>query len=330
MTILPVLELDPTDLLNAGARARRAGELMETIAAAVAELRDLVADPELRVERVLEAVHPPRDDDDAPPAPADPPVEASQTSAPAPAAPHGFATGGHVPPLEAVGSRSPAAVAQRQANGRGVHDEHVERVRAALRRLPHDWHGAGQVAGEAGSGHGTVVRILRELRDAGELEHNGKGGAWSKYRTVTPPPSDSTDPTPLPAAAGPGAAAPSPAHTPSAPAAAPQSSAPNVTAISPRVRRELDREEKERQEAKAAAADAALGTRDGNGTLAGKITEALMSRPCGPVELGKRLDVDVEELIPIITRLVATGELIRHPNPDRSIGAERVRLEVAP
>lgn len=57
-------------------------------------------------------------------------------------------------------------------------------VAAALKRLPAgEWVGSTAVAAEAGVSTGTTAEILRELLEAGELEHNGKGGAWSKYRS---------------------------------------------------------------------------------------------------------------------------------------------------
>jgi Mn-dependent DtxR family transcriptional regulator len=44
------------------------------------------------------------------------------------------------------------------------------------------WLAASEVARALGIGPGTVTEATRELADNGDLEHNGKGGAWSRYR----------------------------------------------------------------------------------------------------------------------------------------------------
>lgn len=105
-----------------------------------------------------------------PPAPPPPPPPAEPESEPEPA-------------VEPAGPDAEPAPAPAPGGPRGRALKVRADIAAALERLPAgEWVGSTIVATEAGVSTGTAIEVLRELLEAGELEHNGKGGAWSKYR----------------------------------------------------------------------------------------------------------------------------------------------------
>lgn len=227
---------------------------------------------------------------DSPPRPGsaagEPPASAAEPTAAAPPAPD---------------SSTEAADAPARLDPR--RERSIELVRGAFRRLGPGWHGAGSIGGEAGTGAATATACMRDLATAGELEHNGKGGAHSRYRQtgLEHPP----DPPPL---------RPQTSAAPTRQRRA-ELHGSEQAKISPRVRRamELERE-----------STAFADRNDGVGTLPGRILEALQADPAGVRTLARRLGYErpTPELVTSLAHMLGTADLVRHRNPDRSIGAE--------
>jgi hypothetical protein len=77
-----------------------------------------------------------------------------------------------------------AALLQRHAETSAVM---LARVRGVFEAQTGQWLGLRAVTDELGIAKATAWKRVQQLAAAGQLEHNGKGGAWSRYRTRPTP-----------------------------------------------------------------------------------------------------------------------------------------------
>lgn len=218
------------------------------------------------------------------------------------------------PPATASTERSPAAAA----------------LLPLFQSRPGEWLGSSALAKEAGVDVARAAPACRELVDAGELEHNGKGGAHSKFRAPGHGPDVDDQADDEPAEDAPRATVESPNEVrerlirdgvikPAEPAPAPR---PEVSGRTRRVMEAEARRAAENRDRVAGAEPAAIDPQ--TGTLEGRITEALSYQPATIALLARRLSItngdELRELAVTIGRLVDAGDVERVGRRDGGSG----------
>lgn len=247
------------------------------------------------------------------------------------------------PPASPTPPQTGAAVSgDRRRAGQGNQHQDGEQVKteilAFLTARRGDWYSRSPIAEAVGAHPTTVAGKLMELRESGDVEHNGKGGAWSKVRV---PPDEQATAEPslseVEAAyaereegtssgpAAPGARSPTSEEIQEEEArrlgevaarqrargvAAPAAVAP----MSPRVRRELlrEREEREDQAERDRVAQRQRTTTQGM-TFAGRILGFLQTRNATVQRIASALSSTPSEVAAELAKLQAEGDVLYLP-----------------